>query len=150
MIPRKALLLLAVGAQLCSPASAQERRYGVGLILFEPSGVTAKAWLSRTGAVAGAVGWSAEEGHYLHLHADYLFYQNRLASDGNLSLSFYLGAGGKIIFRDEENAWFRIPLGLDFLLRRAPLDFFFEIVPSFNFSRLKVFGAIGLRYLFNR
>jgi len=123
-------------------------KFGIGLILFEPSGLSAKTWLHGSTAIAGGLGWSAEESHYLHLHADFIFTDIRLASDRNLDLDFYLGAGGKIVFRDHDNAWFRIPLGIDFLLKRSPLNFFFEVVPSFNFSELKLFGAIGFRYIF--
>ncbi|MEW5901512.1 MAG: hypothetical protein AB1715_08645 [Acidobacteriota bacterium] len=150
MAKRTAFGILIAVAIMCGSALAQAHHYGVGLILFEPSGVTARAWLGRSAAIDGAVGWSAERGYYLHIHADFLFYETRLARDRNLALSFYLGAGGKIIFRDEESAWFRIPLGLDFLLQRSPLEFFFELIPSFNFSQLKVFGAVGFRYVFNR
>jgi len=141
------LFLLAAGAVA---SAAGPGRRGIGLILFEPSGLSAKAWLGRSAALAGGIGWSAEENHYLHLHADFLFYSHRLASDRNLDLDFYLGAGGKVIFRDDDNAWFRVPLGLDFLLRKSPLNFFFELVPSFNFSEIKLFGAIGFRYIFER
>ncbi|MFZ2055314.1 MAG: hypothetical protein WAU81_14095 [Candidatus Aminicenantales bacterium] len=134
---------------LVSVASpAPPGKFGVGLIIFDPSGLSAKAWMRGSTAIAGGLGWSAEENHYFHLHADFLFTNIRLASDRNLDLDFYLGAGGKIVFRDHDNAWFRIPLGIDFLLKRSPLNFFFEVVPSFNFSELKLFGAIGFRYVF--
>jgi hypothetical protein len=138
-------VLILVSAASPSPTD----KFGVGLMFFEPSGLSAKAWLSGSTAIDGGLGWSAEANHYFHLHADFLFTNIRLASDRNLNLNFTLGAGGKIVFRDDNNAWFRIPLGLDFLLRRSPLDFFFEVVPTFNFSELKLFGAIGFRYVFN-
>lgn len=138
-----ALLVLTAAA---SPAPAG--RFGAGLILLDPSGLSVKAWMRGSTAVAGGVGWSSEADHYLHLHADFLFTAVQLASDRNLTVDFYLGAGGKIIFRDFDNAWFRIPLGIDFLLNRSPLNFFFEVVPSFNFSKLKLSGAIGFRYVF--
>jgi hypothetical protein len=139
------LLILVIGSV---GSAAETRKYGIGLILIDPSGLSGKAWLNRSFALAGAIGWSAEENHYLHVHADFLFYRYRLASDKNLDLDFYLGAGGKIIFRDNDNAWFRVPLGVDFLLRKSPLNFFFEIVPSFDFSELKLSGAVGFRYIF--
>ena len=138
------LLLLAI----VSPA--QTRRSGIGLILFEPSGLTGKAWLSRSTAVDGAAGWSPEKKNYLQLSADFLFFNYLLEGDRNLNLEVYLGVGGKIIFRDYDQAWFRFPIGIDFLLRRAPLNFFFEVVPTFNFSHLKLFGAVGFRYLFGQ
>jgi hypothetical protein len=150
MIKRPALGLLAVCFLALAASAAQPGKVALGLILFEPSGLTAKTWLSRATALAGGIGWSAEENHYLHLHADFLFFRRGLAADRNLDLEFYLGAGGKIIFRDSDNAWLRLPLGVDFLLRKSPLNFFFEVVPSFNFSELKLFGAIGFRYIFQR
>jgi hypothetical protein len=142
--------ILAVCLLLSAASAAQPARAGVGLILFEPSGLTGKAWLSRSAALAGGIGWSAEKDHYLHLHVDFLFFRHRLAADSNLDLDFYLGAGGKIVFRDSDNAWLRVPLGIDFLLLKSPFNFFFEVVPSFNFSDLKLFGAIGFRYVFQR
>lgn len=144
--------VLAAGATLLLMlnilSAAQTRRSGIGLILFEPSGLTGKSWLSRSTAVDGAVGWSPERDNYLHLSADFLFFNYHLEGDQNLNLELYIGAGGKIIFRDDDQAWFRFPIGIDFLLRRAPLNFFFEVVPTFNFSRLKLFGAVGFRYIF--
>jgi hypothetical protein len=148
MFKRALMGILATCFLVSAASAAQPAKVGVGLILFEPSGLTGKAWLSRSAALAGGIGWSAEENHYLHLHLDFLFYRYRLAADKNLDLDFYLGAGAKIVFRDSDNAWLRVPLGLDFLLRKTPLNFFFEVVPSFNFSDLKLFGAIGFRYVF--
>ncbi len=146
---KKFLLGMSAVLFLVSATSpAPSGRFGVGLILWDPSGLSAKTWLRGSAAIAGGIGWSAEESHYLHVHADFLFLNTRLASDRNLDLDFYLGAGGKLIFRDTDNAWFRVPLGIDFLVKRSPLNFFFEIVPSFNFSELKLFGAVGFRYVF--
>jgi hypothetical protein len=146
---KKFLLGLSAVLFLGSAASpSPPDNVGVGLILFEPSGLSVKAWLRGSTAIAGGLGWSAGESHYLHLHVDFIFTSIRLASDRNLDLDFTLGAGGKLIFRDYDNAWFRFPLGIDFLLKQSPLNFFFEVVPSFNFSKLKLFGAIGFRYVF--
>jgi len=46
-------------------------------------------------------------------------------------------------------AWFRVPLGLDVRLKKAPLNFFFELAPAFNFGTIRLFGAFGVRYLFS-
>ena len=149
MRKRATVGLLVVGFLLSGASAARPAgRAGIGLILFEPSGLTGKMWLRESAALAGGLGWSAEKDHYLHLHLDFLFWRHRLAADRNLDLDFYIGAGGKVIFRDFDNAWLRLPLGLDIPLRRSPFNFFFEIVPSFNFSDFKLFGAIGFRYIF--
>jgi hypothetical protein len=138
------LFLVCAGGGL----AAEPRQFGLGLVLIDPSGLTGKAWLGSGRAVSGAVGWSEEHDHYLNIQADYLFYDRRIAGDGDLDLDAYAGVGGKIIFRDYDAAWFRVPLGLDIRLKKAPLDVFFEVAPYFNFETIRVSGAVGLRYLF--
>jgi hypothetical protein len=128
--------------------NAQPKQFGIGLALFDPSGLTGKAWLGNGRAINGAIGWSEEKGHYLDILADFLFYDKRVAGDGNLDLDAYIGIGGKIIFRDDDPAWIRLPLGFDMRLKRSPVDVFFEVAPSTNFSIVRVSGAIGFRYLF--
>lgn len=130
------------------PLQAQPKQFGIGLVLFDPNGLTAKAWLGRGGAVSGAIGWSEEADHELQIQAEYLFYDRRVTGDRNLDLDVYVGLGGKIIFRDNDQAWIRVPLGLDFRLKKAPLNFFFEVAPNFNFKIARVSGAIGFRYIF--
>ena len=128
----------------------QTTKFGLGLVLFDPSGLTAKVWLKKGGAIDGAIGWSGIEPHNLQIQADYLFFSTPIASDQNVQFSFYVGAGGKIIFQDNDNAWFRIPLGIDLVLKKTPLNIFFEIVPYFDFHHIDVTGAIGIRYIFTR
>jgi hypothetical protein len=148
---KKILLgFLAIIFLLGGTSFGQANKYGLGLIIFDPTGLTVKTWLKKSGAIDGAVGWSAMEGHQLHIHADYLFYGVRIASDQNVEFSFYLGVGGKIIFQDHDSAWFRVPLGIDFFTKKSPLNIFIEIVPSFNFNEIDLYGAIGIRYLFTR
>ncbi len=142
-------LLLAI-ACFTAPAFGQPKEYGLGLVVIEPTGLTGKAWLSRRAALDAAIGWSAKRGHFLHIHVDYLFYRYSFHSDTRVDFSLYIGAGGKIIFQDDENAWLRFPLGVDFLAKTFPLNMFFEVVPTFNFSRLDLLGAIGIRYTFRR
>jgi hypothetical protein len=128
--------------------TAPARQFGIGMVLLDPSGLTAKAWLGRGQAVDGAVGWSEWQDHYLHVQADYLFVDRRLTGDRNLDLDGYIGVGGKLIFRDNDPAWMRVPLGLDFKFKNAPLNFFFEVAPAFNFRTVRMTGALGIRYLF--
>jgi hypothetical protein len=146
--PRFVLALLMVLVTLGGGLAAPPRRFGIGLVLFEPTGLTAKAWLGRGAAVSGAIGWSEEMNHYLHIQADFLFFDRRAVGDPSFDLDLYLGAGGKIIFRDSDSAWLRVPFGLDVQLRRAPFNFFFELAPAFNFRTVRLFGALGFRYLF--
>lgn len=135
---------------LAGACFGQTTKFGLGLVLFDPSGLTAKVWLKKAGAIDGAIGWSGMEPHNLQIQADYFFFNPRIASDQNVQFSFYLGAGGKIIFQDNNNAWFRIPLGIEVVLKKTPLNIFFEIVPYFDFDEIDVTGAIGIRYIFTQ
>jgi len=145
---KRVVLLAFLLACLNAGLMAQPEQFGIGLVLFDPSGLTAKAWLGRGTAVSGAIGWSEEKDHDLDIQADFLFYDRRVAGDSNLDLDAYIGVGGKIIFRDNDAAWVRIPFGLDFRLKRTPFNLFFEVAPSFNFRIARVSGAIGFRYIF--
>jgi hypothetical protein len=148
---KRSIVAAAALLFVLSPISrAQARRSGVGLILIEPSGLTGKAWLSRSTALQGAVGWSPQKDNRLHLSADILLFNFPLQGDRNLGLELYLGLGGKIVFRDNDQVGVRFPVGVDFLLRKAPLNFFFEIVPTYNLSRIELFGALGFRYIFGQ
>lgn len=142
------LLIVILG---CTAAAfGQPKDYGLGLIIIEPTGLTGKVWLGHRTALDAAIGWSAKRDHFLHIHADYLFYRHSLHSDDRVDFSFYVGAGGKIIFQEDDNAWLRFPLGIDFLAKNCPLNIFFEVVPTFNFAKLDLLGAVGIRYTFRR
>ncbi|MEE9501339.1 MAG: hypothetical protein V3V48_04650, partial [Candidatus Aminicenantaceae bacterium] len=53
---------------------AQDRGFGLGIILGEPTGVSFKNWVGRREAFDVAVAWSFEGEGAIHIHADYLFH----------------------------------------------------------------------------
>lgn len=134
---------------LALPASGQT--YGLGFIFVEPTGLTVKMGLVNRQALVGGLGWASQSGNPLLLQIDYLPPSLFLLNDSNLKVNFYYGLGGRLIFNDGAEGGFRFPLGFDFLAQRAPLNFFFEIVPILLLSpeaRLSLKGAIGIRYVF--
>ncbi len=139
------LLLLLIFSQL------RAQQYGIGFIFVEPTGLTGKIWMASRHSLTGAVGWAGQKNNPLLIQIDYLPPPLLLLSDDNLRVAFYYGLGGRLVLEGEAEGGFRFPLGLDFLARKAPLNFFFEVVPVFNLSpkaRLTLKGAIGVRYLF--
>jgi hypothetical protein len=151
IMAKNILIYLLVATFGCTTAAfGQPKEYGLGLVIIEPTGLTGKVWLSRQAALDAAIGWSAKGDHFLQIHVDYLFYRHSFHSDSRVDFSLYIGAGGKIIFQDYDNAWLRFPLGIDFLAKNGPLNIFFEVIPTFNFSKLDLLGAIGIRYTFSR
>ena len=137
-------------------ALAQDRDFGLGIILGEPTGVSAKLWLGETIAIGGAVAWSFREDDGVQVHADVLYHQFDLFDVGEAKLPLYLGVGAMLKFEvddnDNDNRFgIRFPVGIDYIFARVPLDIFFELVPILEFSpgtRFTFNAAIGVRYFF--
>ncbi len=53
---------------------AQNSGLGVGMILGEPTGLSAKMWTGKMTAFDAAAAWSFGDEGALHLHADMLFH----------------------------------------------------------------------------
>ncbi|MEQ9265690.1 MAG: hypothetical protein RLN81_10745, partial [Balneolaceae bacterium] len=69
---------------------------------------------------------------------------------GNLAL--YYGIGARVLLTDNDSVFgARIPLGINYLLADAPIDFFIEIAPIVNVipdTDADGDGAIGVRFYF--
>ncbi|MCX7975003.1 MAG: hypothetical protein N3B16_10985 [Candidatus Aminicenantes bacterium] len=127
------------------------QNYGLGFIFVEPTGLTGKMWLANRQSLSGAIGWASQKDNPLVMQFDYLPPSFHLLSDVNLQVNFYYGIGGRLLVNSGTEGGFRFPLGFDFLVQKAPLNFFFEIVPILLLSpeaKLNLKGAIGIRYIF--
>jgi hypothetical protein len=145
-------------------AAAQERAFGLGVMLGEPSGFSAKYWTSSDNAFDFGLGWSLGgdrigrfDGNYvggrrIHIHIDYLWHAFEIIP-ADVRLPIYYGVGGR--FNDgagyDGSLAIRGVFGLAWLPREAPVDVFLEIVPSIQFTSPKGFAmeaGIGARYFF--
>lgn len=143
-------VLLALG--VCTPTVAQERLFGLGIILSEPTGLRLKRWRGDTTAIAGAIASAFDRRDTLHLHADYLFHNLDLSKVERDIFAFHYGMGGRVkITNGGSRAGVPIPVGINYILKKAPLDVFFgparllDLVPSTNFELER---AAGVRYFF--
>jgi hypothetical protein len=130
----------------------QDKGFGLGIIVGEPSGVTFKYWTSSDGAFDGAVAWSFIDGGALHLHADYILHNFSLITVSSGKLPFYYGIGARIKLVDNTRLGVRVPVGLVYLMNGTPIDFFLELVPILDLAPktdFKINAAIGGRYYFN-
>lgn len=129
---------------------AQDNGFGIGIILGEPTGISAKSWISSKTAADAAVAWSLHDPS-LHIHADFLVHYFNLITIGEGQLPLYFGLGARIKLANETHFGARIPVGFDYLFDDAPLDIFFELVPILDFVPSTAFdlnAAIGIRYFF--
>jgi hypothetical protein len=132
-------------------ASADSGRFGLGVMLGEPSGVSAKLWLMESSAVDAVVAWSFVNNPSVTVHADYLFHFFNVITVREGRLPLYLGIGGAVSISDDPDFGARIPVGLSYLFADAPLDIFLEAAPIFLFYPATTFdfsGGIGIRFYF--
>jgi hypothetical protein len=147
------------------------RNFGLGVMVGDPAGLSAKLWVARANAIDFGLGfWGygpyncAGRGvpcdhfgyHAGTLHADYLWQSNIVR--GQAQLDWHIGAGGRFIWYggcvgDCSALAARMPVGLDLTFANpAALEIFLELAPTLyvvpQLADLGVEGAFGARYYF--
>lgn len=149
---KKFILIIAVSALITGSAYSQHRGFGLGIVLGEPTGLSAKLWTGSKNAFDFAAAWSfKEEGHML-LQADYVWHNFDLITVQSGKLPFYYGIGGGAIFSNDPLVAVRVPVGLDYQFENAPVDIFVEIVPILDIipsTDFDLAGGLGIRFWFN-
>ena len=163
-------LLLAIALATTEPAradtddeggrGADKGTLGVGIILGEPTGITAKLYLKDDQAIQAAVG-SAFIGGGLQIHGDYVFHPYILQTRPSFVLPVYFGPGVRLIDytngRDDSSFAIgaRLVGGLLFDFKSVPLDAFIEVagVLEYEFkdgkgAAIKLNAGAGVRYYF--
>jgi hypothetical protein len=139
---------------------AEKGTFGAGLIIGEPTGVTAKLYVKDDQALQAAAGF-AFVGGGIHMHLDYVFHPVILQTRDSFVLLAYIGPGVRLIqYRDGRDEDFvalglRAVGGLLFDFKDNPLDAFVEVggVLEYGFEDDEGFGpalnaAAGVRYYF--
>jgi hypothetical protein len=163
------LVLMGV---LLSPRAAEARRgrggsaalaqdVGIGLIVGSPTGLSLEARLGGRTSFDFALGIDAfDDDENFYVHFDYLVMPAILGSGGAVDVPLYLGVGGVIWdrggdFGDDLHLGVRVPFGLAFAFRRAPLQIFAELAIRVLFyseidddNDADVTGALGFRVYF--
>jgi hypothetical protein len=132
-------------------SAAAQGNFGMGIILGEPTGVSAKLWLTDRTAVDAAAAWSFSDEDAFHLHADFLLHNFDLITVEKGRLPIHFGIGGRLKFADDTKLGVRIPVGLTYIFDGAPIDIFFEVVPILDLipdTEFDANAAIGARFFF--
>jgi len=151
---KKIIFLGLVTVLLCSSAAAQDRKFGLGIVLGEPTGLSAKLWTGKSTAIDGALAWSFGsfgEQSAVYLHADYLFHNFNLIKVEKGQLPIYYGIGARVMLANNIGVGVRVPIGLEYLFANAPVDIFLEIVPVLDLvpaTSFRVNAGLGVRYFF--
>ncbi len=132
-------------------AAAQDSGFGLGIILGEPTGISFKNRVGSRTAIDGGIAWSFGNNDSLHLHIDYLFHNFNLFKEKKGKVLFYYGIGGRVKTEKKSRVGIRVPLGINYIFEKAPLDIFLEVGPLLDLVPATEFGltgGIGIRYYF--
>ena len=141
----------ATAAGQTSHKLAGARPFGLGVIIGEPTGISGKYWLSPGAAIDFATAWSFSGDADFHVHADYLFHVNTARQVGRAPIHFFYGAGARFKTTSDQRLGLRIPVGLEFIPRGAPMEIFAELAPILDFipdTTLRMNIGVGVRYFF--
>jgi hypothetical protein len=172
---KKIIALLGFMTLTAGLASAQNQResFGLGVILGNPSGISAKipAGANSINAIFGynsyRNGWRDCDGPgpgndcyndgSIYIGADYIFYNYNLIKVSKGRLPLYYGPGLNATFWDAPDGedglrvGFRVPIGLEYQFANAPFDIFLEIAPGVNLvpnTDVYIMAGLGTRFFF--
>jgi hypothetical protein len=143
--------LLIVSVFVSGQAFAQDEGFGLGVLLGEPTGINFKAWTGYRTAIVGTAAWSFGYNNHFQGNIDYIFHDFDLIRLDEEYLPVYYGIGFRVITTTDVRMGFRIPLGINYMFKKAPLDIFVELAPVFDIApktELLLNGGIGIRYFF--
>ena len=168
---RKFIFVLCFLIAISISVSAKEKfsgtdlkfeKVGVGLVLGDPLGISAKLWLNKETAFDGTLSFGSTRSFYIH--SDYLFhnydllksekkaFSKKTAGDiKEMDLVFYYGGGAYLAFWNTGSIGLgaRLPVGVEYLA--DPFDIFLELVPALSLTPsmgLGVYGGLGVRFNF--
>ena len=160
----KTLLLAATVTCLGAAAAlAEPKGIGIGVMVGEPTGISAKKWLDATHAIDGAAAWSFSGGDAFSLHADYLWHRFGVITNPPPEVVLHYGVGARVQVRDEDDsngngnddddtAGVRLPIGLTYLMKGDPVEFFMELAPVVDLvpdTDADFEAAFGIRFYFH-
>ena len=159
LVAATATVILANPKQ--AEADTEKGGLGIGLIIGEPTGLSAKYFLTDDTALDFAVGFGFI-GRGLQVHGDYLWHPLVIENTEVFALRAYLGPGLRILRRDDgdnDSAHVRFGLrlvgGVLFDFRNVPFDVFVEaaLVGDYRTIDDDHFGidinvGAGVRYYF--
>jgi len=134
--------------------------FGLGVMIGEPVGLSAKLYLRDDRAIQAGIG-SAFYGGGFQASADYLFHPFILQDRDSFTMPFYVGPGIRVVDYDQGRSGpsylaigIRGVVGILFDFKKVPLDVFIEIagIPEYGFDdhgfNIRLNADAGIRYYF--
>jgi hypothetical protein len=125
---------------------------GIGVIVGEPTGLSAEKWIAPRRSVDFAAAWSLRNDGNLHVHADHLWHDFGVFRVDRGTMALHYGVGGSMAARNGEGAFgLRLPVGITYLFRGGHTAMFVELAPGIGVipdTDFELHGGIGARYFF--
>ncbi|NLE02908.1 MAG: hypothetical protein GX640_23820 [Fibrobacter sp.] len=150
----KSVILSVFIIFIASESTAQQfhqfPRFELGIVLGEPSGLSAKWWLSPMSAIDFMAAWSFSEDGIFETNADYLFHFFAPEFNSGI-LPVYIGPGISIRIGSDWFVGARFPIGIEYIFNRFPITLFGEIAPQWQIfpdDKFIIGGGAGIRLKF--
>lgn len=147
---KKILLFALFTLMLTTKIISQEKGFGIGIMIGEPTGISAKYWLDNSTALDFGLAYSLfHSNSSISFHSDYVIHNYEIIKS-NYKIPIYYGVGGRI--RSYSNKTYlgaRGVAGILYIDKKYPFDAFFELAPVFNLlpeTSLHFDLGIGARY----
>jgi len=151
------LLAILFGAAPVSANSRSGGALGVGLVVGEPTGITAEYYPRSPGfgqAVELTVGLDTFDDGHTYVHLIWKLYLTQLVRTSALDVPIYVGVGPWFAEgrgHDDIDIGGRMPFGIALDFRRAPLQVFLEIALQLEIVddfHADIDCGLGFRYYF--
>jgi hypothetical protein len=152
---KKTLLFLSVLIVLSFSNNnfAQQQGFGLGVVLGEPTGISAKLWTAPGTALDFGLGYSfTSSNSILDFYGDYVFHNSEWIKSDEKFIVFY-GPGARLKIRENQSRLgVRGVIGILWVPNGASFDLFVEVAPILDIipaTKFDFTGGIGGRYFFN-
>jgi len=123
---------------------------GIGFALGQPTGPTAKYWLSSTTAIDASMGYHFNSN--FDLQANYLWHSFSSFNVDRGRMPLYAGLGARVNLGNTSHLGMRMPIGLSYLFASDPVELFAEVAPVIRLITKLGFdmdGRVGIRVYLN-
>ena len=152
-------LVFSTSSFAISPYGPKGKRFGAGLYLGEPTGVTVKGYLTEQLAINGVAAWSFTTESLMVIGDATFDFFDIDADTSVVNIPFYAGAGAVISIDGNRGsgrangttAGVRVPVGVGFQWTRYPIEAFVEVGPGVRLAPNTEFdltGGVGARFYF--
>lgn len=150
------LVLFFLAVNLSAPAIAKPGKFGLGVVIVNPTGFSVNYKLKRSKSIDAALSFDLD-GDDFHFHSTYLWHKYRAFSDDKYRFGWYAGIGVRVLSKkpkfSDKKFWLgpRGSLGLNFPFMKRRFDAFVEgalIMNVIEETDLDADFALGARYYF--